>query len=183
MPVEVGSTPPAKPRPRKGTRKSSRGGTHPHIRMVPQSDKPDEMAVAYGTSYQPIPSEIESDPMKLTIDLDVLDGAAFVVRWDDLSAAIIAKLSSEFGTEPEECDFDPEGSESGMVKCYYKARGNNVLDIPFCIEFDLGRVAERIAHRIVNHPALTSKGYRLIGGSICTEENGDIRIYPNNSPE
>jgi hypothetical protein len=112
----------------------------------------------------------------LTIDLDVLDGATFVVRWKDLSAAIIAHFASEFGTEPNECVFDAAASASGMVKCAYKARGDGILEVPFCVDFDLGSVAERIAQRIVNHPALVSKGYRLMGGSICTERNGDIRI-------
>ena len=115
--------------------------------------------------------------------MDALDGAGFVVCWNDLSAAITAKLATEFGTKPDECVFDAEASESGMVKCFYKARGEGILDIPLCVELDLGFVAERIAHRIVNHPALASNGYKLIGGSICTAENGDIRVYPSKSPQ
>ncbi len=118
--------------------------------------------------------------MNIQVDLDLLDHAGFVVRWDDVVEAVAVKLEADLGRKPDECDFDPESSDSGTIRCHFGAGG--MLDLPFSVEIDLGLVAERIAHQLINHPLMASKGYKLIGGSISTESNGDIRIYPSRLP-
>ena len=119
--------------------------------------------------------------MKIELDIDFCKNPTVVIKLEDILPAVERAITSEIGREPNEMDYDPDGSESGVIRCSFESHtnGSSVFELPFSVGVDLGLIAERIADKFINLPEIKSKGYKQSGGWITTNREGDILLFPH----
>lgn len=113
--------------------------------------------------------------MNVELNVDWLKRPEITFPWGEIAGAVRLRLGKTLGAEPDQCTFTPEASEAGKIRCFYQ-KGLGTLDVPFYVEIDLGLLAESFAGALLEQPAFA--GHRLIGGSISTNEHGDVTVVP-----